>query len=371
MGVALQDIADVIATTLDDLPKGEFEVMWDSQNYEFCQIYQAHRRSIDGGKALTRNVMLDQTGAARYTPLYATDTPQVDNSQKQITVPWCNITTNYSWDEVEILANKNDAKGFIDLIKSRRTERMWGLAELIETRGWLTPSAFGDSLYPYGVPYYINFLNDGVTTGGFAGQTIRYQGGTTGTVCAGLDAAVEPKWRNYADIYTKVDNALLRAMRSAVRRTRFRPAPFAIKPGNDKVGSMIKIYANEVTTGELEDLSDKRDDNNTPDDLAGKMLHSFDGVAHFNKMPIVYVPQLDGLTVTGASATVNTPDPIYCIDWSKFQPVVLGDRWMQESKPITDRSQHTTLTVFLDGTHQNLCINRRTAGWVIHKAITA
>jgi hypothetical protein len=36
-----------------------------------------------------------------------------------------------------------------------------------------------------------------------------------------------------------------------------------------------------------------------------------------------------------------------------------------------DRGQHTTFTVFLDGSHNNLCINRRTVGFVIHKAIVA
>jgi hypothetical protein len=45
-------LADLLATTLKDLPKGQFEVMWDSQNYEFCQIYQEaqtadRRRHVD------------------------------------------------------------------------------------------------------------------------------------------------------------------------------------------------------------------------------------------------------------------------------------------------------------------------------------
>jgi hypothetical protein len=85
-------------------------------------------------------------------------------------VPWTQIGTDYSWDVVEILRNKNSAKGFINLLESRRTERMWDLAELIEERGWLTPTSATDKLYPYGIPYYINMLDDGSTTGGFNGQ---------------------------------------------------------------------------------------------------------------------------------------------------------------------------------------------------------
>lgn len=368
MAVNNEALADLIATTLRDLPKGQFEVMWDSQNYEFCRIYQEHRRKIDGGTSIQRNVILDRFGRARYRRLYDTDQPTVDQSQFQINVPWTQLSTDYSWDVLEIMRNKNSAKGFIDLLESRRVERMWDLAELIETRGWATPTSATDTLYPYGIPYYLNFLDNGVTVGGFAGKTVRYQNGTTGTIVAGIDGASEPKWNNYADVYQRVDNSLLRKLRSAVRRTRFRPAPFALKPGDDKVGSPIKLYAADDVTSQLEDLADKRDDASQPGDLAGKMLHNFEGTTHFNKMPVQYVPQLDGFTVQGSSTT-QTPNPIYCVDWTKLQPVVQDGYWMEESKPMVDRGQHTTFTVFLDGSHNNLCINRRTAGFVLHNTI--
>lgn len=345
--------------------------MWDSQEYELCRIYQEDRRQVDGGTSIQRNMILDRNGRARYRRLYDTDTPTVDQNMHTIDVPWCQIGTDYSWDVVEILRNKNSTKGFINLLESRRTERMWDLAELIEERGWTTPTSATDKLYPYGIPYYINYLNNGVSTAGFSGQTIRYQNGTTGTICAGIDASTEPKWRNYADVYTKVDNSLLRKLRSAVRRTRFRPAPFVPQHGDDKVGSKIKLYTNDAIVTELEDLADKRDDNNTPQDLAGKMLHSFDGSVYFNRMPIKYIPQLDGLTVVDGGSNAFAPDPIFCVDWSKLQPIVQDGYWMEEGKPMVDRGQHTTFTVFLDGSHNNLCINRRTVGFVMHKLIPA
>lgn len=382
MGVDASALADLLATTLKDLPKGQFEIMWDSQRYEFCQIYQEDRRQIDGGTSIQRNAILDRHGRARYRRLYDTDQPTVDQDQVVINVPWTQLGTDYSWDVLEIMRNKNSVKGFINLLEARRAERLWDLAELIETKGWSAPSSSTDTLNPYGIPYYINFANDGIdgsaaNPAGFVGQTVRFGGGTTGTVVAAIDGAAQPKWRNYVDIYTKVDNALLRRMRSAVRRTRFNPAPFAIKPGDDKVGSMICLYANDDICTELEDLADKRDDHTQPDfgstknDLAGKMLYNNNGSAYFNRMPVKYIPQLDGLTVLGGSGTSNTPDPIYCVDWSKLQPIVQDGYWMEESKPMVDRGQHTTFTVFLDSCHQNLCINRRTAGFVLHKKITA
>jgi|GEM_PF-985869 len=371
MGVDNDKLADLIATTLKDLPKGQFEVMWDSQDYVLCRIYQEQRRQIDGGTSIQRNVILDRNGRARYRRLYDTDQPTVDQNMHTIDVPWTQIGTDYSWDVVEILRNKNSTKGFINLMESRRTERMWDLAELIEERGWATPTSATDRLYPYGIPYYINFLDNGSSTGGFHGKTIRYQGGTTGTICAGIDAATEEKWRNYADVYTKVDNSLLRKLRSAVRRTRFRPAPFVPQNGQDKPGPKIELYSNDAIVTEMEDLADKRDDNNAPQDLAGKMLHSYEGAVYFNRMPLRYVPQLDGQTVVDGGGNTFSPDAIYCADWSKMQPVVQDGYWMEESKPMVDRGQHTTFTVFLDGSHNNLCTNRRTVGFVLHKLIPA
>lgn len=360
MGVDNDALLDLVATTMKDLPDNVFEVMWDAQAYEFCSIYEKDRRKIDGGTSIERNVVLDETGAAHYRRLFDTDNPTVENIQHKINVPWCQIGTDYSWDILEIMRNKNSPKGYIDLMESRRMERLWGYAELLESRGWLTPTSATDNLYPYGVPYYINMLNAGVTAAGFSGQTIRYQDGSTGTNCAGIDAAVEAKWRNYAALYVKVDNTLLRTLRRAFLLTRFRPPTFVKSPGNDERGN-TRIYVNADTAVELMDLADKRDDNSGPRDLAGKALIDVEGTTYFNRRPIVYIPQLDDVTY----------GPMYVVDWSKLQPLVQDGYWMEESKPMMDRMQHTTVTVYLDGSHNNLCKNRRTVGFVLHTAIAA
>jgi hypothetical protein len=360
-GIDNDALLDLVATTLKDLPKGQFEVMWTHQNYEFAQIYNEQRRQIDGGTSIQRNVVFDHTGNARYRRLFDTDQPSVDNIQHQIDVPWTQVGTHYSWDVLEIRRNKNSAKGYINLLETRRMDGLWALADLIEDRGWKTPLNATDKLNPYGIPYYLNMLDAGSTVGGFNGKTVRYQDGSAGTIVAGIDGATEAKWRNYADVYVKIDNALLRKMRKAFLLTRFKAPPGVNSPGQDAPGSSVKIYCNADASVEFMDLADKRDDNNTPKDLAGKVLVDVEGATFFNRRPIVYVPPLDGVDF----------DPIYCVDWSKIQPIVQDGYWMVESKPMMDRGQHTTITVFVDGSHQNLCINRKTAGFVMHKAIPA
>jgi len=364
MGVKNAALADLIATTLADLPKQEFEVEFTNPDYEFCRIYQQDSMQIDGGTEIKRNVMLSNTGNARYRRLYDTDEPSVGDVQQQITVPWAQIGTNYSWDKLEIMRNKNSEKGFVDLMKSKRVDGLWSLADLIEDRAWLTPTNATDDLYPYGVPYYLNLLNTGVTAAGFSGQTITYQDGSTGTVCAGLDASTSAnaKWRNYAAVYSSLDATFLKTFRKAIIATQFK-APLFINDPSNKRTALKRVYAGLEEVSTLQALLDTRDDNHKPIDLMGGVLAQVEGSIMMNRMPLVYIPQLDSTTLHPAKY-----NPIICVDFAKFIPFVHDGYWMEESEPMTDRGQHTTFTVYLDGAHNNLCLSRRKCGFVIHTA---
>ena len=360
MSVKNAELADLIATTLNDLPKQEFEVMWDNQDYEFCRIYQKERMTVDGGTQIERKVMLDHTGNARYRYMYDTDEPAVGEVMHTITIPWTQIGTHYSWDKFEILQNRNRAKGFIDLMKTRRIDGLWSLAELIEERAWKTPTSATDTLFPYGVPYYLNVKTaaGSVNAGaGFVGATIDYQNGSTGTICAGINAAEEPKWRNYAAVYAKIDNSFLKAYRLAFMKTSFK-APLFINDPASKRSAAKRIYTDFDTVAELQMLADARDDKVAGKDIMGNIKVDDTGLVFINRLPVVPIPQLEGAAYS----------PLYTVDFEKFIPVVHDGYWMEEGEPMTDRGQHTTFTVFLDGAHNNLCLNRRKAGFVMHKA---
>lgn len=369
MGVKNSALADLIAGTLDDLPKQYFEVGWDNHEYEFCRIYQSERMEVDGGEQITRVLMLDHTGNARYRRMYDTDEPNVQDVIKTIRVPWVQIGTNYSWDKLEILRNRNNAKGFIKLMTLRRTDGLWALANLIEDRAWKTPATSTDDLYPYGVPYYINMLTKGSTTAGFNGETIRYQDGNTGTTCAGLDAnaAANAKWRNYAFTYSAIDNSLLRSFRLAFMYSKFK-APLFVNDPAQKRNAAKRIYSHFENVADLMDLADAKDDFHRGKDVLGNLRVTEEGLVMINRLPVVPIDQLVGATDPEQGSTT---DPIYCVNFEKFIPYVQEGYWNEESEPMTDRGQHTTFTVFLDGSHNNLCVNRREAGFVGHKAIPA
>jgi len=362
-GVRNADLVDLIATTLNELPKQVFEIGWDNQDYEACRIFQQDRIVVDGGPQIERKVMFDHSGNARYRRLYDTDEPTRADLMSTIKVPWTQIGSHYSWDKVEIMRNKG-AKGFIKLMTAYRADGLWALAELIEERFWKTPETSTDDLYPYGVPYYITMCDadnsyDGVA--GFNGQYIEYQDANSGTVCANIDAAVQPKWRNYRANYVAVDNAHLKSFRLAFMYTKFK-APLIVNDPSQKENAAKRIYCNFDIATELMDLADQKDDKHTGKDVLGNLKVDDTGLCYINRLPVVPIPQLNG--TTGIAAY----DPIYCVDFRKFKPYVQEGYWMEEGEPMTSRGQHTTFTVFLDGAHNILCTNRREAGFVIHKA---
>ena len=360
MGVTMEDHLDLLRTTLRDLPRGNYEVMWTYQQYEFNRIFEEQRTVIDGGTSVKRNVFLDHTGQAKFRQMFDTDAVSVANVHKEIDVPWTQLSTQYSWDVLELKTQANSAKGYISLIKTRVADAMWAWADLIEVRGWQTPTSATDKLYPYGIPYFLNNADSGTTTGGFNGQTITYGDASTGTNCAGIDAAVEAKWRNYTDVYTTVDNSLLKKFRSAFRQTRFFPPSFINNPGEDARYERV-IYVQGSVFDSIGDLLDKRDDNTAPVDALGSVRVKINdrGTPFVNGHPMVYVPPLDDL---------NSYGEIYAVDWTKMQAIIQDGYWMEEKGPMESPGQHTVLVTYVDGRCCILCTNRRTAGFVLHTA---
>ena len=366
MSAKQSELADVIAATVNNLPDQYFEVTWDNEDYEFTRIMQNERMEIDGGNQIERKIMFDESGHAHYRRAFDTDDPTVENVLSTIKVGWCRLSTDYSWDDFEILQNRASPRKIVSVIKARRIDGLWSLANKIEDRAWKCPTNSTDDLYPYGVPYYINLMGTGTSTDGFVGKTIVYQDGTTGTVCANIDANTQTKWRNYAALYTNIDNSMIKTFRKAFMKTRFKAPIILSDPGRTRAAQK-RIYTDFDNTGDLMDLVDAKDDRHTSKgrEALGGLTVDDSGLVYINRLPVVPIPQLEGYTPPGSSTAVA---PIYCVDFRYIIPCVHEGYWMKETEPMWDRGQHTTFTVYLDGAHQNLCLNRRKVGFVLHKA---
>lgn len=362
MGYRPEDIADLIATTLADLPDQELEYALDHNEYFWTSLFQEKNIQIDGGTSIQRKVSFDTSGNARYRTMFDTDEPKFGDSIHTIDVHWALIGTNASWDEFEIVQQMNSEKGYVNLIQTRKDKSVIDLADLIETTMIAAPASATDKSTPFTLPYYLRLFTDTAgtvnTTAGFNGKAVYYTGGTYGTVIAGIDAADETKWRNWCAPYTAINNAFLKAYRKACIKTKFRPPVILDTPLMKERARKMMAVAGTDTVLHIMQLVDDKDDNHvsTKKEALGGMLVVDGDLVRLNRVAVIPLDTLDTADY----------DPIYTFDLSYFKPVVHDGYWMKKTPPMVDRRQHTTFTSFTDGAHNILVENIRKCGHVLH-----
>jgi hypothetical protein len=362
MGYRPEDIADLLTTTLADLPDQELEYALDHQEYFWCSMFQKDTISFDGGTSIQRKVSFDTSGNARYRTMYDTDEPKFGDSIQTIDVHWALLGTNASWDEFEIVQQMNSTKGYVNLVQTRKDKSIIDLANLIEETMIGVPDSATDKTKPFTLPYYLRVLNTAGTintTAGFNGATVTFGNASTGTIIAGIDAAQEAKWRNWAAPYTAINNAFLKAYRKACIKTKFRPPIILNTPLMKERAMKMKAVAGTDSVLDIMELVDNKDDNHvsTKKEALGGLLVVDGDLARINRVPIIPLDTLDSASYT----------PIYTFDLSYFKPVVHEGYWMKKSGAMVDRRQHTTFTSFTDGAHNILVENIRKCGHVLHK----
>jgi len=370
MGYTYDQLAGLVAFTHTRYPKQELTVTWDDNRFEAARIFNQESMKKQGGTTITGKAILSPTGNARYVGYYEIDELSQGETAHTFTMPWARVTTNWSWDEFEILQNKSNPEGFIDLAKVKEMQAMWDLANLFEDCLWQAPTSATDDKFPRGVPYYIRMADaDASTVGDFVGQTIRYRNGTTGTDCAGIDAAVYSTWKNWADTYTAVDNSLVKKLRTAFLYQEFKP-PIGAEQFEVRKAAKARIYTGRPVKASLFDYLDAKDDVHQTKEVFGRMVVSNGGTdMMINGLDVVGIKSLDAAT---DPETGDDTDPIYYIDFSHFQPIVYAGYWMERRGPVHGGTkQHTVWTMFKDGAHNVWCDSPRSAGFVIHKALTS
>lgn len=355
-GISNTALLDLIATTLPNLPKMEFEVALPYQNFPVCnKWFQKDKVQVDSGTSIERNIMLDTTGNAKMVRLYQKTPINVADVQKKITAPWCQMQTDWSVERRELLRNRGRAR-FVNLLQSRRIDATLDQAKLLERRAWATPVNDSDDLNPRGLPYWLSMRETNSTGEGFDAYRVRWGDGTTTTTKGGLDGSTTPNalWRNYAATKTGINAAFVKTLRRAFHATEFR-SPMLVKDLEKGATSNYRLYMGLDNLVEYEDLVTKSNDN------LGRDLDPFHGNTSFKRVPIEHTPLLNDATYS----------PVYGVNHAHFFPMVLEGDWMREDGPHKDVEQHNVFTTFLDSSFQYFCKNVREGGFVIHNVVTA
>ncbi len=363
-GISNSDLIDLQRTTLANLPNMKFEVALSQQDFPAVnKWFKEDKIQEESGTSIERNIMLDNSGNARHVRLYQKSSINVADVQKKITAPWVQIEGQYSIERRESLRNRKPAM-YIKLLESRRLDAMLAMADLLEQRAWKTPETTSDDLNPRGITYWLskllpaagaNFDNTIDVNEDFSGRRVRYGDGTDViTDKGGLSPTTFKKWRNWAGTKTGIDGKFIKTLSKAFYATKF-VAPMLAKDLDKGPASNYRIYLTLNDMVEYSDLARKANDN------LGADLDKFHGVQSFNRVPMLWSPQLDS----------DTDSPVYGVNHSKFYPITQSGDWMREGEPMADVELHNVFTTFVDGSYQYFCTNVREAGFVISNVLTS
>lgn len=352
MPVHASDIIDLVKGTLDDLGRIKFQqIAQNLQHYEVMPKWMKKDRvTFDEGRGIQRNLMTRLQNNAAHVGLLETDGAVLPNLMENMRVDWCHAQTAWTFlYQTDILMNRGKSLIF-NVIQPRRDGAMINLAEELEAKAWAVPEV-DDANNPWGLPYWIVYNSTTGFNGGYPGSH---------TSLAGLNLTTQaPNFKNYTANYTDVSKPdLLKTMRTGQRKIRWR-SPVTIDDYRGSMGEDMRIYTDETTISELEDIGEAQNEN-LGRDLApmqtggGKDLKDIDGQLTFRKHPIIWVPQLDDTSVFTAAT-----NPVYMVDHSTFTPVCLKGDFMRESEPEKVPNQHNAFRVFVDLTYNYLCVDRR------------
>lgn len=379
MAIAVSDLQDLITTTQKELGELKWtEIATDLQEHTaLSSLLQESRVQFSSGTSIQWNIMVENSGLAKDTSLFATDEVNIGDVMKTAEIGWKHQTTNYAIERREIAFNR-DPRRIVDLVAVRRADAMISMAEHMEKRFWGCPSTATD-LKMNGVGYWLTTSGSAPANGagGFLGGD-KFSGGT-----AGLSSTDYPRWQNYWGKYAAGDLTgapattndqnysavadgsgqpaafpvlgLVKQMREAYIKTGFKPIANASVPSYN-TGDRHGIYCGYAALAGLEQIVERTNDKVTSADL-----QPYAGRVVFRGVPITYVPHLD------AAADNN---PIYMLNWGTFHPVFLEGEYMREMGPEVAPNQHTTLVTHIDCTLNTYCTDRRRNAVLSNAAVT-
>ena len=322
--------SDMVTLTLNHFKRNKWtDISLELQEYISSNIMK--RAVVErGGPKIEYRLQTKNTGNARVSGMFDTDSTKVDDVMISAEVPWAKTTTSFAYDVDEDLF-QSDRETIIREMQIRDHDAMNSLAELNEEHLWTDPAVAGE---PYGIPYWIK--KD--STEGFNG------GDPALGPAAGVATATYPRWKNYTFAYTSVSTSdMVDKVKRAIYKTKFM-APHAHPQLGYGNAENYHFYTTYEVRSKLERIAESRNDN-----------HGTDVAKYINKVTIAGIP-VDAVPYLDAN---DTQDPIYGVNWKVFKPFVKKGCNGRRTGPFRSAKQHTVREVHIDTWYNFCCYNRR------------
>lgn len=290
-------------------------------------LFGAGKKTMPGGKSWRTFIRLRPKNSVRWVGYFDVGSLVYDNYQTVLETVPRHFEQDQTWDRKLLLHNTSEEQ-LVNTTTEQADAVIEGIWNDVEERCFSAGNNETDLGQLRGFPYWARPLGTGVTNqaGGFLGQTIVFEDGTTSTILApGTDAgngndaslAANANLRNFVATHTgDMDTTTVEILARAKNRVNFKTIPDL---SGDAQGGMIGLVMSQDFNEKYARLTQAG-----PDDWGGDAAGRSSDVAagRLAGMKRHQSPVLDS----------KTTQDIYGINTSYIYGFVLGGEWMRSSE---------------------------------------
>jgi len=362
MEISVEQAVDVGYSVFSAHKKDDLQQTFEYPDYSpLNELFGAEKSILEGGDSIKGWITLGDEGNAKHISLWEEDSENVVNIDKEIKVDWTHVTTNVSYNRIELGMTMNDKLRTFRYLDGKKKNMFRELAQLLYLAMFSAPTSSGDKKNPHGLPCWLSWGADN-TYGGFVGYSGHYNDGSATEYNVGgiaSSSSSNARWASYYyDHNGNLGDNLISALDDCTISCNFVPpvVPQTVAEKSDVTHNRMRYLTTKKIIKNLNALLRKSDDR------FGSDLGKYAGLLNYKGVPFIYAKPLD----TADSDTYKT-DPLFAVNFDYFKAYVLASNNFVIGKPTPRDSQHNILRVPVDLSYCFFSPNRQRLGFLINE----